>query len=962
MRMISMGLVAALLSASCLDAAANPPNTFPLWTSPGHHSRSNAILASLRTPRPDVLWLVVSSRGTEGEAIALAQSYAPTLGPTLVVEGRNGYFAVIAGTLNIDKAKPNLKTLKELHIIPQDAFLSRGESLDRVAWLSFQRGESLDFMEQPAYLKLVQRLQAAMTRLSFYHGSIDGLIGPSTVSSFNNYTANFGVPAGDLLTEYSLAEIERDAGDGFRNDQERNLAQSLGFTDATSYRAAMAGGFPSASIFLQAKSLGFSTQKEFDAAVSGGFRSRDEYQRAQAAGFTSADDFRAALQFGIQSKTELVAFRASGFTEAVEFRTASQKGFADKASFDKSEARRLKASKAAANILLTDAQTFLKLNPQTSNLVEIADKAAALNSQVQTNSADALNDSTLRLTNLLMAVPGFAEFSASRDKERSEEIEKQKALIVAELRANQQALKTWMTTHLTSNKLPLVVSEVKALDGVTSSSDLEALTEARDSVRALIVSQDLTIELAALKSPSQAQEKGEPQAANNPAFTVTELNKVLLRGALDDVVVLYNAGPAAPSLLKTLSGEFSFTKNEAWICLFGVESTPALEKVLHVALDPLGGKTIHVNRECGHADINQADVFFIQRKKFVEAKPSFAVAYLEAVEAKTLRPFDAINYADLKRRMDQDKALATQIAADVEKGSKLGYGGILLDSKSTGICGVIEGEPKIHLAIIDKLAEFASIPKADPQISNVDTAYQDVRRDKCRILYGSSATLKAVTEALTRDSVNFAYAPVWFEQSDIAAAQMKFELARQGQVKLEQAARVAAEEAKRVTAQRLEEAQKSKAAQEMTLHQKNGAAAAALLNMFSDGLKAEVLDRTTKTQAPSGLDIAALFPDFARWNQQLGQDAWKATDVSSSVDNYGSVTWKSRNLEAIIIKTVVKTASAERGEYKDACFVFGAVIDNEFKMVRDPYEATCEKDASSNWAVGHELKSLWVVD
>lgn len=36
----------------------------------------------------------------------------------------------------------------------------------------------------------------------------------------------------------------------------------------------------------------------------------------------------------------------------------------------------------------------------------------------------------------------------------------------------------------------------------------------------------------------------------------------------------------------------------------------------------------------------------------------------------------------------------------------------------------------------------------------------------------------------------------------------------------------------------------------------------------------------------------------------------------------------------------------------------GAVIDNEFKMVRDPYEARCEKDTSSDWVVGHELKSL----
>jgi hypothetical protein len=244
-----MGFVVALLIASC--AAANALNTFSNRVLTDYHTRSSVLPASLHTPQTDVLWLIVSSRRAEDEAIALAQSYAATLGPTLVVQSRNGHFAIIAGTLNIDKAKSNLKTLKALHIIPQDAFLSRGESLDRVAWLSFQRGESFDFMAQPAYLNVVQRLQAAMTRLSFYNGPIDGLIGPSTVTSFKTYTANFGVPAGDLLTEYTLSEIERGAGDGFRNDQERGLAQSLGFADAASYRDAMAGGFPSASLFIQ---------------------------------------------------------------------------------------------------------------------------------------------------------------------------------------------------------------------------------------------------------------------------------------------------------------------------------------------------------------------------------------------------------------------------------------------------------------------------------------------------------------------------------------------------------------------------------------------------------------------------------------------------------------------------------------------------------------------------------------
>lgn len=55
----------------------------------------------------------------------------------------------------------------------------------------------------------------------------------------------------------------------------------------------------------------------------------------------------------------------------------------------------------------------------------------------------------------------------------------------------------------------------------------------------------------------------------------------------------------------------------------------------------------------------------------------------------------------------------------------------------------------------------------------------------------------------------------------------------------------------------------------------------------------------------------------------------------------------------------MKMASAERGQYKAECFLFGAVVDNEFQMVRDPYKSKCnDTDTSATWAVGHELKSL----
>ncbi|TGV31644.1 hypothetical protein, partial [Mesorhizobium sp. M8A.F.Ca.ET.142.01.1.1] len=114
----------------------------------------------------------------------------------------------MAGTLYQDKAKSNLAALKELHIIPQDSFLSRGDGLDGLVWMSYQRGASFDFITQPSYLRVVQRIQAAMSRLGLYSGPVEGLIGPTTVKAFRAYLARFDLQPGELLTEYSLAEIE----------------------------------------------------------------------------------------------------------------------------------------------------------------------------------------------------------------------------------------------------------------------------------------------------------------------------------------------------------------------------------------------------------------------------------------------------------------------------------------------------------------------------------------------------------------------------------------------------------------------------------------------------------------------------------------------------------------------------------------------------------------------------------
>lgn len=952
--------VAAFLAAISLPAtgSASSLSEFIEIIQNGQHM---ARPTGFRPPQANAFWLVVSSRPTEGEAIALAQSYAATLGPTLVIHSRNGVFAVVAGTLYQDKAKANLAALKELRIIPQDSFLSRGDGLDGLVWMSYQRGASFDFATQPTYLRVVQRLQAAMSKLGLYSGPVDGLIGPTTVKAFKAYLDLFDLQPGELLTDYSLAEIERNAGDGFHSDEERNAARGLGFTDAQSFNDARSGGFTSASTFAQAKNMGFTTQRDYDAAISGGFRNSDEYHRAQTGGFTAANEYRAAVQLGIQTNAELVAYRASGFSDPAAFRDAKQKGFADKASYDKTEARKLKAARAAATALLSDAETFLKLNPQTSNLVEIAGQAAALNAQVQTDSNDALNNSSLKLSNLLTAVPGYSEFSASREKERAQAIEKQKSETFAELQADRQSLKRWMSSHLTSAKLPEVVQEVKALDEISDANDLDTLTDAREVVRAMITRQGLADELEAGNEADSGI--GATQQSDSTTYAVTDLNKALLRGPLEDVVVLYNAGPKAPSLLRTISGQYSLTKNQAWICLLGPQRTPALDKALLEAIGPMGGKAINVSSECRADRLESADLFLVQRKTFLEAPATLQAAYLEAMQAKTIRVFDPIRFEDIKARMDSDQTLGLKIAQEVSSGTRQGYGGILLSSTSDRICTVFDGSAAVHESTVRKIAEFTGMSGSTVSYPSIDKAYEDVRHEQCRVLYASAADLKATSEALARDGVQFDFAPVWLDNSDAANTAAKLDAAKQEASKAAEAARVAADEEKKIAAQREADEKNSKSARQADLRQKNGPAATALLNLFSDGLKRSVLGTTDKPGSSSGIKMETLFPDFAKWSAGLSQDNWKPTDVISEVQDYGTVNWKGRNLDGIVVKATVKMASAERGQYKDECFLFGAVVDNEFQMVRDPYETRCnDAQTSSRWAVGHELKSLWVVN
>jgi peptidoglycan hydrolase-like protein with peptidoglycan-binding domain len=945
----------ALMSLLVVGEAADAASYFrSMEDTRTKHSFAQTV--ALQVPQANMIWLVVSSRPTYAEARSVAQSFASTLGPTLITKSRNGAYAILAGTLYKDKAKPNIRTLKELRLIPQDAFLSNGEGFDQIISHDYGSGASTDLMTQVSLITSVRRLQLAFMKLQLYSGATDGLIGPSTVKAFEAYTAAFGVPRSEFLDEYGLNIIEQSAQDGFKTVAERQTAQSMGFRDSVTYAEAMKGGFTSPDTFAEAKRRGFQTQREFDVALAAGFRDAEEFRKGRAGGFETADEYRAASRWQIGTRTDYVAFRSSGFPDVDTFQKARERGFADKPTYERALTADLKAARSKASILLEDAQTFIRLNPQIPNLIEIADKASVLGVTLPAGSTLNLENASSQLQNLLTPIAGYSDFAAAREKERADDRQKQVVADQQELQGIQSALTKWVAANISSSKLPQVVQELKLLAEAIPSNDLDRLRAAKQSVGTLISKNELTMELTAYTGAGAASPQPRQDESGAP-FAVTQQNSVLLRGPREDVVALYNSSAGAPSLVRTLNGEFSFSRGFASVCFLGVEETPAVKRGLRAIVEPMGAKSLKTT-ECSAGSPQRADLLLIRRKAFLEAKPSLAVSFIDALEGKKLRLFQPIDYTKLAAREAQEAAFVAEITAGVKAGSRTGFGAIESPANNGNLCVIVAEGVGVHQEMLHAATALVEEPHFASTVSDqsLEQLYPEILRDKCRLFYGSASSLQQLSQALKRDERSFAFLPVWFAESTVAEASARVVAAEQEKIKTAEATRLAAEEKAHLAALRRNEELSRLVVVEADLQKTNGPAASARLYKFTDSLKASTVRSDASQPMPE------FTRSFATWLQAQSKDGWELVAIDTMVGDFGNVVWKERKLDALVTRASVKFKSRERGEYKTECLLFGIVLDDEFDMVRDPVDGSCADDLAkmNAWKVGHGFESRWL--
>ena len=195
--------IAGVLAALCMALApGSPPHAHaapavaPVRAASEHAGSEHAAGGNVHLARSvgspvaqpsHMRWLVVASRPSPAEAIAYAREFSLLVAPALVVSSSTGWYAVLAGELDMPKGEVNLANLRDVRLIPGDSYLSTGERFGPVLWSGYAPGADHDVMDQFAVQLTVRRIQGALAALGLYEDAVDGLLGRGTVAAWRRY-------------------------------------------------------------------------------------------------------------------------------------------------------------------------------------------------------------------------------------------------------------------------------------------------------------------------------------------------------------------------------------------------------------------------------------------------------------------------------------------------------------------------------------------------------------------------------------------------------------------------------------------------------------------------------------------------------------------------------------------------------------------------------------------------------
>lgn len=444
-----------------------------------------------------------------------------------------------------------------------------------------------------------------------------------------------------------------------------------------------------------------------------------------------------------------------------------------------------------------------------------------------------------------------------------------------------------------------------------------------------------------------------------------DANRFVLDGGEHDVLMLLNTSSTAPHLVIDLKGEPKFSGGIATGCFVGsvltdFDSSDEIWSALTKYGVARGEDQFPV---CNLAQLDSYDFIIGQRLNFLNLAPQDFELLDHALHAHAWNS-KTVTFREADRKAAADKrAILSQANADkIVKGGAEGWGYLIANNRSVGICVVARnyGDVPVSLArhdagtLLHDLGEQVSFTYAP---LDADTAFIETKKDRCRIVMGAQPDLKALLSAFERDRISVRVSSIWHAESEIDSRLTSEVRERMRDAQNDADAR-RKREAQRILDNKVKEALHQKwLADTAALHRANEAKVTSLVTELKQQL-IQLLHAPTD----ASLALAKLYPDLAESVRTRFLQGWEVTGEDVAIVDFGSGEWRSRTLDVVMVKATIALKNREIGGYDTDCFLLASVDDPEFSMTREPLlipNCANEGTAFDDYKAGLGFRSKW---
>ena len=576
--------------------------------------------------------------------------------------------------------------------------------------------------------------------------------------------------------------------------------------------------------------------------------------------------------------------------------------------------------------------------------------------------------SAKKMKELLDPIEGFNDFLQQRQAQRERELAGRLDVASTEAEKDIYFIDKYLSKNLADARTEKLLKLRERLDASLKAHSIDQLTKANETFQTYINDNALRDQYQTIAHEYvQPPPSPAPQPPRSPAedLGMTEKSKFAITGPEDDIVLIYNAAPSAPSVAKDILGRFVFLTGTASLCF--AQSLPDENHIWFVERLIRDQGATDIKRDLQPCDMARSsasiDIIVFIRGQLRKQRREYIRVLANLLEDDTFREYGIVTANDYAGEIQSRHALSLKFAQEVEKNERAGYGILTVTEASLPACIVtpprtdhVEGLKELLLRERVRISNKL-LPDWQFVEMKVEDAFIAIMKQQCGYVAGDASALRTMMDALRRERKPYEFAPVWFETDNVANLSAEL-IRKKDQQEIDKKAK------KDLADKRNEQMQGQKTAIEAKLRKENGPRAQALRDRIHNLIHDLPKDAAEKAE-PRTVDaehaVESLFPDYSAWLDKRLADQWETIEVTSDVDDFGVVQWNGRPLDGIIVKTMVKQKNRILGEYGAGCFLMGIVDDVEFSMQRDPITLQCNNNERpiTNWKVRRQFKSKW---